>query len=113
MHAFNLSTWEARGRQISEFEASLVYRMSSRTAGATQRNPVSKNKRETETERQRRDRDRDRDRDTETQRETETETETETDTGRQNLQIGDHVRFSSLVVNMGFSLASCHLRAVS
>jgi hypothetical protein len=31
-----------RGRQISEFEASLVYRMSSRTARATQRNPVSK-----------------------------------------------------------------------
>jgi hypothetical protein len=33
-----------RGRQISEFEASLVYRMSSRTARATQRNPVSKKK---------------------------------------------------------------------
>jgi hypothetical protein len=32
-----------RGRQISEFEASLVYRVSSRTAKATQRNPVSKN----------------------------------------------------------------------
>jgi hypothetical protein len=32
-----------RGRQISEFEASLVYRMSSRTARAIQRNPVSKN----------------------------------------------------------------------
>jgi hypothetical protein len=31
-----------RGRQISEFEASLVYRVSSRTAGATHRNPVSK-----------------------------------------------------------------------
>jgi len=30
------------GRQISEFEASLVYRVSSRTARATQRNPVSK-----------------------------------------------------------------------
>jgi hypothetical protein len=30
-----------RGRQISEFEASLVYRMSSRIARATQRNPVS------------------------------------------------------------------------
>jgi hypothetical protein len=38
-HAFNPSTWEA-GRQISEFEASLVYEVSSR---ATQRNPVSKN----------------------------------------------------------------------
>jgi hypothetical protein len=33
-----------RGRQISEFEASLVYRVSSRTAKDTQRNPVSKNK---------------------------------------------------------------------
>jgi hypothetical protein len=31
-----------RGRWISEFEASLVYRVSSRTAMATQRNPVSK-----------------------------------------------------------------------
>jgi hypothetical protein len=29
-----------RGRWISEFEASLVYRVSSRTARATQRNPV-------------------------------------------------------------------------
>ena len=33
-----------QSRQISEFEASLVYRMSSRTARATQRNPVSKKK---------------------------------------------------------------------
>jgi hypothetical protein len=33
-----------RGRRISEFEASLVYRVSSRTARAIQRNPVSKNK---------------------------------------------------------------------
>ena len=39
-HAFNPS----RGRQISEFEASLVYRVSSRTTKATQRNPVLKNK---------------------------------------------------------------------
>jgi hypothetical protein len=31
-----------RGRLISELEASLVYRVSSRTARATQRNPVSK-----------------------------------------------------------------------
>ena len=30
-----------RGRRISEFEASPVYRVSSRTARATQRNPVS------------------------------------------------------------------------
>jgi hypothetical protein len=33
-----------RGRQISEFEASLVYTVSSRTARATQRNPVLKKK---------------------------------------------------------------------
>jgi hypothetical protein len=33
-----------RGRLISEFEASLVYRVSSRTARAIQRNSVSKNK---------------------------------------------------------------------
>jgi hypothetical protein len=32
-----------RGRRISEFEAILVYRVSSRTARATQRNPDSKN----------------------------------------------------------------------
>jgi hypothetical protein len=31
-----------RGRWISEFEASLVYRVSSRTARAIQRNPVLK-----------------------------------------------------------------------
>jgi hypothetical protein len=35
-----------RGRRISEFEASLVYRVSSRTARAIQRNPVSKKKEE-------------------------------------------------------------------
>jgi hypothetical protein len=33
-----------RGRQISEFEAKLVYRVSSRTARAIQRNPVLKKK---------------------------------------------------------------------
>jgi hypothetical protein len=33
-----------RGRRISEFEASPVYRVSSRTARATQRNPVSRRK---------------------------------------------------------------------
>jgi hypothetical protein len=39
-----------RGRQISEFKASLVYRVSSRTAKAIQRNPVSKNKQNTKNE---------------------------------------------------------------
>jgi hypothetical protein len=36
-----------RGRQISEFEASLVYRVSSRTARAIQRNPVLKKTKQT------------------------------------------------------------------
>jgi hypothetical protein len=43
VHAFNPSTQEAeagRGRQFSEFEASLIYRVSSRTARGTQRNSV-------------------------------------------------------------------------
>jgi hypothetical protein len=39
-----------RGRQISEFEASLVYKVSSRTARAIQRNPVSKKKKKKEKE---------------------------------------------------------------
>jgi hypothetical protein len=38
-----------RGRWISEFEASLVYRVSSRTARVTQRNPVSKKKKKKKT----------------------------------------------------------------
>jgi hypothetical protein len=42
-HAFNPSIGRGRGRQISEFEASLVYKVSSRTARVIQRNPVSKN----------------------------------------------------------------------
>jgi hypothetical protein len=42
-HPFNPSTQGGRGRRISEFEASLVYKVSSRTARAIQRNPVSKN----------------------------------------------------------------------
>jgi hypothetical protein len=45
-HAFNPSTWEAEaGGWISEFEAGLVYKVSSRTATLyIQRNPVSKKK---------------------------------------------------------------------
>jgi hypothetical protein len=41
-----------RGRQISEFQASLVYKVSSRTARATQRNPVLKNKKQTNKQKQ-------------------------------------------------------------
>jgi hypothetical protein len=43
-HAFNLG---GRGRWISGFEAFLVYKVSSRTARATQRNPVLKNQNKT------------------------------------------------------------------
>jgi hypothetical protein len=42
-HAFNPSRG-GRGRLISEFKDSLVYKVTSRTARATQRNPVSKKK---------------------------------------------------------------------
>jgi hypothetical protein len=42
-HAFNPSTHSGgRGRPISEVEASLVYKLSSRTARAIQRNPITK-----------------------------------------------------------------------
>jgi hypothetical protein len=39
---------------IPEFEASLVYKVSSRTARATQRNPVSKNKNKQQQQQQKR-----------------------------------------------------------
>jgi hypothetical protein len=42
-----------RGRGISEFEASLIYRVSSRTARATQRNPVLKKKKKRKKKRKR------------------------------------------------------------
>jgi hypothetical protein len=38
-----------RGRQISEFEARLVYKVSSRIARATQRNPASKKTKQNKT----------------------------------------------------------------
>jgi len=43
-HTFNPSTWEAEAGGFLSSEASLVYRVNSRTARATQRNPVSKKK---------------------------------------------------------------------
>jgi hypothetical protein len=42
-----------RGRQISKFKTSLVYRVSSRTAWATQRNPVLKKKKKKERKKKR------------------------------------------------------------
>ena len=41
-HVFNPSTWKTEAGGFLEFKASLVYRVSPRTARATQRNPVSK-----------------------------------------------------------------------
>jgi hypothetical protein len=46
---------EGRGRWISEFEASLVYKVSSRTARAIQRNPVSKNQKKKEKKKKRKE----------------------------------------------------------
>jgi hypothetical protein len=42
-HALVVAFGKQRQSDISEFEASLIYRVSSRTARATQRNPLSKN----------------------------------------------------------------------
>jgi hypothetical protein len=42
-NTFSPNTQVGGNNWISEFEASLVYRVSSRTARATQRNPVSRN----------------------------------------------------------------------
>jgi hypothetical protein len=41
-----------RGRQISEFEDSLVYKVSSRTARDIQRNPVSEKQKQNKTNKQ-------------------------------------------------------------
>jgi hypothetical protein len=42
MNLRNKKGMGGRSRQISEFKASLIYKVSSRIARATQRNPVSK-----------------------------------------------------------------------
>jgi hypothetical protein len=44
---YQRSNYLGRGRWTSEFEASLVYKVSSRTARAIQRNPVSKTNKQT------------------------------------------------------------------
>ena len=51
-HDFKSQHLGGRDRWISEFEASLVYRVSSRTARATQRSPVSKKQERGERERE-------------------------------------------------------------
>jgi hypothetical protein len=43
-HTFNLSTQETEAGGSHELEANLAYRVSSRTARVTQRNPVLKNR---------------------------------------------------------------------
>ena len=43
-HPFNPNTWEAEAGDPCEFNASLIYRVSSRTAKATQKDPVPKEK---------------------------------------------------------------------
>ena len=43
VHSFNPSTLEVGAGGSLEFEASLVYRVSSSTLRATQRNPISNN----------------------------------------------------------------------
>ena len=40
-HAFNPSTWKQRHVDLSEYEKNPIYKASSRTARATQKNPVS------------------------------------------------------------------------
>jgi hypothetical protein len=45
----------SRGRWFSEFEANLVYRVSSRTTRATQRNPVSNNNNNKSNDRKKKD----------------------------------------------------------
>ena len=56
-HTCNPSTLggRGRGRQISEFEASLDYGVSSRTARATQRNHVLEKKRKRKKERRKKE----------------------------------------------------------
>jgi hypothetical protein len=45
---------EGRGRQISEFKTRLVFRVSSRTARATQTNPVTREKKRKEKKKKKR-----------------------------------------------------------
>jgi hypothetical protein len=50
----HLSNLGGKGRWISEFEASLIYRVSSRITGAIQKNPVSKIKTKNKTNKEKR-----------------------------------------------------------
>jgi hypothetical protein len=48
VHTFNPSTWEKDSGRSLEFEASLVYRVSSRTAGVTKKKKKKKKKKDHE-----------------------------------------------------------------
>jgi hypothetical protein len=48
-HAFNPSTWEAEAGGFLSSKASLVYKVSSRTARAIKGNPVSKKQKQNKT----------------------------------------------------------------
>jgi hypothetical protein len=56
-HTLNPSTW-GRGRHLSQFEASLIYRASSRIASATQRNLVKRKRKKKEKEKERKGKER-------------------------------------------------------
>jgi hypothetical protein len=75
-----------RCRQISEFEASLVYKVSSRTARAIQRNPVSKNQK---TKKQNKTKQKN-----QTQQQQKTKTKTKTKTKQKNTIEGLEKRLS-------------------
>jgi hypothetical protein len=51
-HAFNPSTWEAEAGEFLSSRPPWVYRVSSRTPRATQRNPVSKNQKKKKKDRE-------------------------------------------------------------
>jgi hypothetical protein len=72
-----------RGRQIAEFKASLVYKVSSKTARATQRNPVSENKNKNKNKKRKREKEKERERERERKREKEKERERERERKRE------------------------------
>ena len=70
-----------RGRQISEFKTSLVYRVISRTARAIQRNPVSEKKEKKRKEKKRKEKKRKEKKRKEKKRQTNKKTKTGTEKG--------------------------------
>jgi hypothetical protein len=83
VHAFNPRRW------ISEFEASLVYKVSSRTARTIQRNPVSKTKFKKRKKERKRERERERERERKKERKKESKKERKRELKRKK---GDNIR---------------------